>query len=50
MQRSAGVVEDVVGREVEAPESQYRQMIEVQEYATEPKNPATSQCSSAGCT
>jgi hypothetical protein len=49
MQRAAGVMEDIGGRDLEPALHQYRQMIEVEEYASQPKKPETSQCSSTGC-
>src|SRR5262245_59619977 len=48
MQRSACFANEVLGGEREAAENQDRQMIEVEEYASQPEHAAASQCSSTG--
>lgn len=50
MERSTGVVKEVLGRDGEPLPHQNRQMIEVEEYANQPQSPEASQCSSTGCT
>lgn len=48
MHRSAGAVRDVVHGDREAFEDQNRQMVEVQEYASQPEKPPTNPGSSTG--
>lgn len=48
MQRSTRMVCDVVNGDGEAFENQNRNVIEVEKYTNQPKDPDVSQCSSTG--